>query len=179
MEWITLLHLSIMLATWDEDYLLFFYDFILLTINWCCGCAWVWSFTFFQFFSLLSFLTSSHSTTICFFFSFFFFKLHRTLNWIGIQQQHQMMHHDDLFNPNDPFDVQGTQHIVPKDDESKTNLIVNYLPQTMTQEEIRSLFASIGEVESCKLIRDKITGIIVSHIIPTIPIKVFPLVSSH
>ena len=53
---------------------------------------------------------------------------------------------------------QGMQHIVPKDDESKTNLIVNYLPQTMTQEEIRSLFASIGEVESCKLIRDKITG---------------------
>lgn len=39
----------------------------------------------------------------------------------------------------------------------KTNLIVNYLPQTMTQEEIRSLFSSIGEVESCKLIRDKVT----------------------
>jgi len=55
--------------------------------------------------------------------------------------------------------LQGQQHIVPKDDESKTNLIVNYLPQTMTQEEIRSLFASIGEVESCKLIRDKITGL--------------------
>jgi RNA recognition motif-containing protein len=55
--------------------------------------------------------------------------------------------------------LQGSQHIVPKDDESKTNLIVNYLPQTMTQEEIRSLFASIGEVESCKLIRDKITGL--------------------
>merc|ERR1712241_1470679 len=44
------------------------------------------------------------------------------------------------------------------DDESKTNLIVNYLPQTMTQEEIRSLFSSIGEVESWKLIRDKVTG---------------------
>ena len=43
-------------------------------------------------------------------------------------------------------------------DKSKTNLIVNYLPQTMTQEEIRSLFSSIGEVESCKLIRDKVTG---------------------
>jgi hypothetical protein len=57
------------------------------------------------------------------------------------------------------FFTQGSQHIVPKDDESKTNLIVNYLPQTMTQEEIRSLFASIGEVESCKLIRDKITGL--------------------
>jgi len=45
-----------------------------------------------------------------------------------------------------------------EDGERKTNLIVNYLPQTMTQEEIRSLFSSIGEVESCKLIRDKVTG---------------------
>ncbi|XP_043640891.1 ELAV-like protein 2 isoform X1 [Drosophila teissieri] len=40
----------------------------------------------------------------------------------------------------------------------KTNLIVNYLPQTMSQDEIRSLFVSFGEVESCKLIRDKVTG---------------------
>lgn len=46
-------------------------------------------------------------------------------------------------------------------DKSKTNLIVNYLPQTMTQEEIRSIFASIGTVESCKLIRDKYTGMYV------------------
>lgn len=45
----------------------------------------------------------------------------------------------------------------PGKQESKTNLIVNYLPQTMTQEEIRSLFSSVGEVESCKLIRDKVT----------------------
>lgn len=43
-------------------------------------------------------------------------------------------------------------------EESKTNLIVNYLPQSMTQDEIRSLFSSIGDVESCKLIRDKLTG---------------------
>jgi RNA recognition motif-containing protein len=41
---------------------------------------------------------------------------------------------------------------------SKTNLIVNYLPQTMSQDDIRSLFSSIGEIESCKLIRDKSTG---------------------
>ena len=46
----------------------------------------------------------------------------------------------------------------PASEDSKTNLIVNYLPQNMTQEEIRSLFSSIGEVESCKLIRDKVTG---------------------
>lgn len=51
-------------------------------------------------------------------------------------------------------------------DESKTNLIVNYLPQTMTQEEIRSLFSSIGEVESCKLIRDKVTGELNYMILP-------------
>ncbi|XP_026778928.1 ELAV-like protein 1b isoform X6 [Pangasianodon hypophthalmus] len=44
----------------------------------------------------------------------------------------------------------------PKD--SKTNLIVNYLPQNMTQDELRSLFSSIGEVESAKLIRDKMGG---------------------
>ncbi|XP_051555785.1 ELAV-like protein 2 isoform X4 [Myxocyprinus asiaticus] len=43
-------------------------------------------------------------------------------------------------------------------EESKTNLIVNYLPQNMTQEELKSLFGSIGEIESCKLVRDKITG---------------------
>lgn len=44
------------------------------------------------------------------------------------------------------------------DETSKTNLIVNYLPQTMSQEEVKALFGSIGEVESCKLIRDKVTG---------------------
>lgn len=46
---------------------------------------------------------------------------------------------------------------VPPSEDTGTNLIVNYLPQNMTQEEIKSLFASIGEVESCKLIRDKST----------------------
>uniref|UniRef100_A0A8B9PQQ3 RRM domain-containing protein n=1 Tax=Apteryx owenii TaxID=8824 RepID=A0A8B9PQQ3_APTOW len=40
----------------------------------------------------------------------------------------------------------------------KTNLIVNYLPQNMSQEEFKSLFGSIGDIESCKLVRDKITG---------------------
>lgn len=44
--------------------------------------------------------------------------------------------------------------------DAKTNLIVNYLPQNMTQDELRSLFSSIGEVESAKLIRDKVAGVI-------------------
>lgn len=47
-----------------------------------------------------------------------------------------------------------------RDDIGRTNLIVNYLPQNMTQDELRSLFSSIGEVESAKLIRDKVAGII-------------------
>ncbi|GMR35064.1 hypothetical protein PMAYCL1PPCAC_05259 [Pristionchus mayeri] len=48
----------------------------------------------------------------------------------------------------------------PKEElgESRTNLIINYLPQTMNQEEVRALFASIGEIESCKLVRDKMSG---------------------
>ncbi|CAH2236558.1 ELAV-like protein 1 [Pararge aegeria] len=53
--------------------------------------------------------------------------------------------------------TQNGSKVQPCNNESKTNLIVNYLPQTMTQEEIRSLFSSVGEVESCKLIRDKVT----------------------
>jgi ELAV like protein 2/3/4 len=54
--------------------------------------------------------------------------------------------------------MNGGTNMMPVDQDSKTNLIVNYLPQTMTQDDIRSLFASIGELESCKLIRDKATG---------------------
>ncbi|XP_035169085.1 ELAV-like protein 3, partial [Oxyura jamaicensis] len=46
----------------------------------------------------------------------------------------------------------------PAADDSKTNLIVNYLPQSMSQDELRSLFGSLGDIESCKLVRDKVTG---------------------
>ncbi|CAH8503637.1 unnamed protein product [Heterobilharzia americana] len=42
--------------------------------------------------------------------------------------------------------------------ENKNNLIINYLPPNMSQEEVRTLFSSVGEVESCKLIREKISG---------------------
>ncbi|XP_074599218.1 ELAV-like protein 3 isoform X3 [Brevipalpus obovatus] len=66
----------------------------------------------------------------------------------SLSQQNGSMHSQPSPSPGSPHDS----------DDSKTNLIVNYLPQTMTQEEIRSLFSSIGDVESCKLIRDKVTG---------------------
>ncbi|OQV23475.1 ELAV-like protein 2 [Hypsibius exemplaris] len=43
-------------------------------------------------------------------------------------------------------------------DISKTNLIVNYLPQGMELETMRKLFENIGPVESCKLIKDRQTN---------------------
>ncbi|XP_026131085.1 ELAV-like protein 1 isoform X2 [Carassius auratus] len=49
-------------------------------------------------------------------------------------------------------------HMGDEPSDAKTNLIINYLPQNMSQEELRSLFSSIGEVESAKLIRDKMGG---------------------
>ncbi|XP_009879102.1 PREDICTED: cell adhesion molecule 3, partial [Charadrius vociferus] len=52
----------------------------------------------------------------------------------------------------------GAPQVPPAADDSKTNLIVNYLPQSMSQEELRSLFGSLGDIESCKLVRDKVTG---------------------
>ncbi|XP_072009505.1 ELAV-like protein 2 isoform X5 [Engystomops pustulosus] len=58
---------------------------------------------------------------------------------------------NNINNCSSPVDSSNTE-------DSKTNLIVNYLPQNMTQEELKSLFGSIGEIESCKLVRDKITG---------------------
>ncbi|XP_068176495.1 ELAV-like protein 1 isoform X1 [Antennarius striatus] len=44
------------------------------------------------------------------------------------------------------------------DDDNRTNLIINYLPQSMSQDELRSLFTTVGDVESAKLIRDKVAG---------------------
>jgi len=43
-------------------------------------------------------------------------------------------------------------------DSSSTNLIINYLPQTLTDEEFRSMFLSVGPIKSSKIVRDKQTG---------------------
>ncbi|XP_060064572.1 ELAV-like protein 2 [Ylistrum balloti] len=42
--------------------------------------------------------------------------------------------------------------------ENQTNLIINYLPQTLTDAEFHSMFASIGNIKSCKIVRDKATN---------------------
>jgi len=41
---------------------------------------------------------------------------------------------------------------------NKTNLIVNYLPQSLSQDDMLALFSSVAQVDSCKLVRDKTTG---------------------
>lgn len=40
------------------------------------------------------------------------------------------------------------------DDHARTNLIINYLPQTMTEKELYSMFVTIGPVESCRVMKD-------------------------
>jgi len=70
---------------------------------------------------------------------------------------HSVLHGGQLHQQNGGTTSPASTESQTDDGQSKTNLIVNYLPQTMTQEEIKALFSSIGEVESCKLIRDKPT----------------------
>lgn len=45
----------------------------------------------------------------------------------------------------------GSHHTSNKD---TTNLIINYLPQDMTERELFSLFTTMGPIESCKIMRD-------------------------
>lgn len=58
--------------------------------------------------------------------------------------------------------VLGTEgNPAPQNPENKatTNLIVNYLPQSMSEDEFKALFSVIGHVDSCKLIKDKASGV--------------------
>jgi len=61
------------------------------------------------------------------------------------------------------------------DEDNQTNLIVNYLPQTMSQDDLRTLFSSLGELESCKLIRDKSSGEIQWYLIDSDADKNMPI----
>lgn len=38
--------------------------------------------------------------------------------------------------------------------DDRTNLIINYLPQSMTEKELYSMFVTIGPVESCRVMKD-------------------------
>ncbi|CAK9820049.1 Protein sex-lethal [Anthophora plagiata] len=52
---------------------------------------------------------------------------------------------------------QQQQHI-KGNEEPRTNLIINYLPQSMTEKDLYSLFVTIGSVESCRVMKDYKTG---------------------
>ncbi|XP_049596839.1 ELAV-like protein 1a isoform X2 [Syngnathus scovelli] len=60
---------------------------------------------------------------------------------------------NEAFDMSNGYDMPGEEA-----KNAKTNLIVNYLPQGMSQDDLRNLFSSVGEVESAKLIRDKVGG---------------------
>ncbi|KPI92818.1 ELAV-like protein 3 [Papilio xuthus] len=45
-------------------------------------------------------------------------------------------------------------------DESPTKLIVNYIPEVMTQDMMFSLFSTMGKLESCKLIANRGYGFV-------------------
>ncbi|VDL23205.1 unnamed protein product [Hymenolepis diminuta] len=49
-------------------------------------------------------------------------------------------------------------NLVNNEDRSRTNLIINYLPQRFDQHDLHNLFEQIGPIRQCKLIRDRITG---------------------
>ncbi len=58
--------------------------------------------------------------------------------------------------------VLGTEgNPAPQNPENKatTNLIVNYLPQSMSEDEFKAIFSSVGVVDSCKLIKDKASAV--------------------
>ena len=60
-----------------------------------------------------------------------------------------------------PFILLHTIYLGPQNPESKaqTNLIINYLPPTMSDNDVRNLFETVGPVQSCKIIRDKLTQV--------------------
>ncbi|XP_014226907.1 sex-lethal homolog isoform X3 [Trichogramma pretiosum] len=57
---------------------------------------------------------------------------------------------------------QQTQQQPPQQNKNsgddRTNLIINYLPQSMTEKELYSMFVTIGPVESCRVMKDYKTG---------------------
>lgn len=61
---------------------------------------------------------------------------------------------------NDTFINNNNEKLSDEGEKTACNIIINYLPQTMTQDEVYSLFRSMGDIESCKLVKDKNSGIL-------------------
>ncbi|XP_024943242.1 sex-lethal homolog isoform X3 [Cephus cinctus] len=54
----------------------------------------------------------------------------------------------------DQHEQQQQQQQIKCGEEPRTNLIINYLPQSMTDKELYSMFVTIGPVESCRVMKD-------------------------
>ncbi|XP_012288421.1 sex-lethal homolog isoform X3 [Orussus abietinus] len=75
------------------------------------------------------------------------------------QQQQQQQHPQQQQQHQQQLQQQQHNQQQNKDeDEPRTNLIINYLPQSMTEKELYSMFVTIGPVESCRVMKDYKTG---------------------
>lgn len=63
---------------------------------------------------------------------------------------------NDNNNNNGIATIKSDQNV--NDEEEKTNLIVNYLPQQMSDEEFENLFKDFGTMKSCKIVRNRVSG---------------------
>ncbi|KAG5318901.1 SXL protein, partial [Pseudoatta argentina] len=73
------------------------------------------------------------------------------------QQCHKMTDQRDQQQQQQPqsqFQQQQQQQQIKGNEEPRTNLIINYLPQNMNEKELYSLFVTIGPVESCRVMKD-------------------------
>lgn len=57
-----------------------------------------------------------------------------------------------------PVQMNGESLENGTDHNMKTNLIINYLPPSMSEGELKNLFGEFGTVSSCKLVRDRVSG---------------------
>jgi len=81
------------------------------------------------------------------------------------QQCHKMTDQRDQQQQQQPqsqFQQQQQQQQIKGNEEPRTNLIINYLPQNMNEKELYSLFVTIGPVESCRVMKDYKAGHILS-----------------
>jgi len=50
--------------------------------------------------------------------------------------------------------VPSTDAEMEPQDTSMTNLIINYLPQSMTDKKLHQMFTQIGQIEACRVMKD-------------------------
>lgn len=68
----------------------------------------------------------------------------------------------DEYNEDDQLSHSPMEEDIEHSDGTPTdrnNLIVNYLPDNYTQSDLQKMFESFGEIESCKLIKNKVITI--------------------